>query len=242
MFFFIKRSKVVVDAFTCNISAYDYFPIDTANKHMPKWWKNTPKYTKDVPYGSSSVLVPGNTVRRCAGIIDYYKKDSFVIPLWSDLALDYGPQDYNYVFADGRSKLIHHEQDMRGEFMSEYEHFKLASPWKLYEKSGIKFHFSQLFYNFEDPGKIILPPAILNFKLQHATEINFMVKRPICINRLNMAAGTPLVLLTPLTEKDVSIKTHLVSAEEYQRKSKATFAFNNEYFKIKKLKCPFHDK
>lgn len=245
MFFIIKKKEVVVDAFTHRGYVYDYFPIDSANNFMPEWWRNTPKYIKKEQNPENMPEIQGNTIRRCAGVIDYYNKNNLVIPLWSDLALDVGPNSFKYVFADMTTSLVRHEQAMRGTFMSSYEHFKICSPWKFKEKRGVKFHFSQMFYNFEDPGKIILPPAIVNYKYQHSTEINFMVKRPVSDQRITLTAGDPMVLLTPQTEYDVKVKTHLVSEEEYNRTSRWLFSFHNAYNKAKKIKqkneskCPF---
>lgn len=249
MFFIMKKSTVVVDAFTTNPAAHKFFPIDSANNFLPEWWKRTEKYTKPIKMGDGGVLVQGNTIRRCAGVIDYYNSNNLVIPLWTDIEIDIGPQEYRTAPADGCTKVGYHSQDMRGEFMPEYEHLKIASAWKFKEKDGIKFHFSQLFYNFDDPCKLVMPPAIVNYKYQHSTEINFMVRRPVTNQRVSLEAGQPMVLLTPLTERKVVVKCHLLTEDEFDKQFKWVFAFNNVYNKAKKIKqqqeskkskCPFH--
>lgn len=247
MFLFFKRSKVVVDAFTCQGSVNSLYPLTTANKCLPQWWKNTPKEFVP-PKQENKVVIPGNTARRCSGIIDYYNKNNIVIPMWSDLVLEYGPQDWKYAYADGISVLLRHEQEMRGSYMPEYEHFKIASPWRIEEKSGIKFHYSQIFYNFDDPGSVLFPPAIVNYKYQHSTEINFMLRRPAVIKTFKVEAGQPLVMLTPLTEKEVVVKTHLISFEEHTQRFMWMSSFHGHYNKEKKIlqekekKCPFRFK
>lgn len=244
MFFWFKRGTVVVDAFTHSLPAYKYFPVETANKFVPEWWKQTPKHF-DCPIDDGAITVKGNTARRCAGIIDYYHKNSIIVPLWSDLELDYGPQGYAYAFADSKTALAYHPQVMRGEYMKEYEHYKIASAWKFREKTGVKFHFSSPFYNYDDPGLMVVPPAIVNYKYQHSTEFNFMLKRPAVTKRFSLQAGQPLIHLAPLTDKNVVVKTHMVTPEEYERSFRWVFAFNNLYNKAKKIsdaresKCPF---
>lgn len=244
MFFLFRRPKVTVDAFTTLGHAYDFHPIRSANNFAPEWWKKTPK-SYSPPPEPNKVTVSGNTIRRCAGVIEYYNKNNLIIPMWSDLAMDFGPQNWSYAFADHKSVLLHHPQEMRGEYMPEYEHFKIASPWRLQEKSGVKFHFTQAFYNFDDPAEILFPPGIVNYKYQHSTEINFFLKRTATVKRVLIEAGQPLVLLTALTDKEVEVKTHIISIEENTKRFDRLTAFHNHYIKEKKIqqqnerKCPF---
>lgn len=247
----IKPKTITIDAFTHLKAAHDFFPIDTANNFIPEWYKRTPKFGPNVPVDVSMVEVPMNTIRRCVGVIDYYGTTSFIIPLWSDLILDYGPDEFKHKFSDGVSRILYHNREMRGEYLKDFEHFKILSCWKLKEKTGVKFHFSQPFYNFDDPSKIIIPPGVVDYKYQHSTEINFFLKRPPTMERITLDAGQPVAMITPLTDTRIVFKHHLISFDEFEKGFSHFFSFTNIYNKAKKLtqikekresKCPFHFK
>ena len=247
MFFFLKRKKLVVDAYTCSPQAYRYFPIESANNFIPEWFKNTPKEVDERPISKNGPKVKVNNIRRCAGIIDYYSKSNFIIPLWSDMRLELSPENYKFVFADEKSTLVHHDKEMRGSLLlPDYEHFKILSPWRLQEKTGIQWHVSNPYYNNIN-SNIIIPPGIVNYKYQMATEINFFVKHPSNVEIIDLEAGTPLSHLVPITEKEIDLRVHLLSEAEWTHRSNWIFSFNNTYQKAKKIqqkqgsshKCPF---
>lgn len=246
MFFFLKRSKIVIDAFTYSPAALEYFPIDHANNFVPEWFKRVPKDIDGVELKEGCPKTKGNTIRRCVGFLDYYSKNSFIMPLWTDIKFESGADGYRYICADRKSEIQYHPQAMRGnEYLANYEHFKLLSVWRVTEKSGVKMHFGQSFYNFDDPRRVIIPPAIVNFKYQHATELQFFVERTAKTQTLEFKAGQPLVHFTPLSDKEIEIRTHLQSYDEWMQSRQWIFAFNGNYLKAKKIKdqkekkCPF---
>ena len=98
--------------------------------------------------------------------------------------------------------------------------------------------FSQPFYNFDNHVNMTIPPAILNFKHQHALNVNVFFKKPENdkTERFEMYAGQPLIYLTPLTEKRIIIKTHQVSEKEIENLFLRPIFFTNIYNKVKKLK------
>jgi hypothetical protein len=60
-------------------------------------------------------------------------------------------------------------------------------------------------------------PATVNYKFQHATEINFFIVNQLQSKKINISPLTPLAILHPLTERKIKIKNHLVSKEEWLR-------------------------
>jgi hypothetical protein len=143
------------------------------------------------------------------------------------------------MFADNSSNFIeYHTPEIRGnKYLKDYHHFKLISPWRFKEKSGVNFLFSQPFYNFENPTDFIIPPAIVNYKYQHNTEVNFFVGKPKegTRHRLSLDAGQPLVYLTPLTEKRVVVKAHEVTKAEWDKVQLPRLFFTGNYKKDKHL-------
>ena len=61
---------------------------------------------------------------------------------------------------------------------------------------------------------ITVLPAVINFKYQHASSINLFVDLKDREQKLTIPPLTPLVMMHPLTEKNVVIKTHLIDETE----------------------------
>ena len=236
MFFFCKPKTIVLDAFTVNSSIVDLLAPDHASKYKPKWWYDIPTERQIVL--PSGINIKSNTMKRCRGFKDYYSNVSIIIPLWDSFVLEYSKDGSRFSFVDNKNIIDYQLEAQRGfVYLKDFHQLKLVSPWRFREKTGINFLFSQAFYNFQDPTSFVMPPAIVNYKYQNATEVNFFVRKPIGedVGRIEFEAGHPLVYLTPLTEKRVVIKTHLVSTEELDKVAPPFLFFSGRYSKRKKL-------
>lgn len=236
MFFFCKPKELILDVFTTDPHVADLLAPNYASKFKPKWWYDTPSSRHiATPTG---IITDGNTIKRCRGFKDYYSDASLVLPLWNSFILEYSVDGSRFSFASSANKLEYQSEDLRGGlYLKEFHQFKLNSPWRFREKTGINFLFGQAFYNFKDPTEFVMPPAIVNYKYQNATEINFFVKKPDggSSKRLEFEAGQPMAYLTPLTEKRVVIRTHLVSAVEFEKVNVPILFFSGLYGKVKRL-------
>jgi hypothetical protein len=200
--------KKVVDCFTSNPMAFKHASIDSANKFLPDWWRQLPKPKDDG-------FAPGSNMKLCRGFIDHYK-NSFIIPMWSDLDIEVGPKgsgEWRYQFADEASELITHEPEQWGGLRnpSDIFHAKIMSPWHLRSKDSTMFMQTAPTYNIpvQLRGMEIMPGTI-EFKQQSATHVIAMFDRP----------------------------THLISREELSRIETTRVSFVNSYGKVKK--CPFN--
>lgn len=241
--FFIKRKKIVIDAFTYSSVAYNLFRIDKAIKFLPDWWKTLPNRTEFE--GDVGIKFPASTMKRCEGFISLYKS-GFVIPLWTDLIIEsFGNGEWAYEAADLKTDIRPHNPDEYGNAFDQLFHGKIISPWRLKEKSGVSFHWSEPSWNLYNVNyNIRILPGILNYKYQTATHINLFF--PKQANKVNLSAGTPMVYFTALDDKEVEIKTHLVDDNEYKKIEALDkkFTFIGGYKKkinfLNKNKCPFH--
>jgi hypothetical protein len=232
--FFIKRSKITVDCFTSNINALEYFPIAQASEFYPEWWKSLPKFHSTVD--ENGLEIKKVTMKSCDGFIDLYRH-GFIIPLWSDLIIETMPNGFRYNFAEGSHNEIgrHDYEQMSNEFIN-YIHFKIMSPWRLREKSEVKFLFFQPSYN--NVSTLLdwhIMPGMMDFSYQHATNINILAPRG---KRFEIPAGCPVAHIIPITDKDVEIKTHFLDVKDVD--SVKLFYnnypfFNGSYKKMKKL-------
>jgi hypothetical protein len=214
---FIKNKTVVLDCFTAQSSAYELFKIDYANKFTPKWLKNTPANFVIPNEFVGEVKVP--TIKTCYGLVESYKK-SFMLPLWSDLVVSTDNENMGYYFCDPNSKADFHDpRQTNGLFTEDYHHMKLLSPWHIRTKDRVNFFTTAPFWNSFDQKElfrdVIVAQGMSNFDAQRATNVNILFPR--MQKRYEFLAGTPIMQFIPLTEKNIELKHHLVSLEEYKR-------------------------
>lgn len=238
--FWFKRSKIVVDCFTSNKSAYELFPIDHSIKFVPEWWKNTPK-----EYVVRE-LFPVSTIKRCPAIINQYKH-GIILPLWSDLAISVREgAKWEAMFSDPRAAIEPHDANQWKSYANpaEFTHLKLKSPWAIKTKDEIYWTYNKPVWNFPAENNLIITPGIVEFKHQHSTHVNILVplqpKPPYVIS-----SGQPIAQMIPLTEKEIEVRTHLISEDEYnaQYTNSFLYSFTKNYTRLKNIKkekkCPF---
>lgn len=255
---FFKKKKIQLDCYTTYNHVYDMFKIESAKKHVPDWFKELPSTFND-----SRSVNPVPTVKTCVGIASYFR-NGVIIPMWTDSRVGYVQASNGYTnttqlvsqFSDQVTKCQVHEQKQLGnEFMPDqtYTHFKIFSPWVFECNEDIDWLWIQPTYNFKYPDELTVLPGALEFKYNSNVFINFSIRKlnekqeP---NLVHIEAGQPFVHLIPLTDRDVVVKNHLVSNEEWGRifqKNNRAFFFNNHnkkrnILKNKELsdsKCPF---
>lgn len=180
---------------------------------------------------------PTSTMKRCPGIVDLYRK-GFIMPLWSDLALktQSNPTDLKYQFADQESKIEFHDPRQRGNYMpsDQYVNFKIVSPWLAETKEDISWLLSPCIWNY-NPFDLHIVKGIINFKYVQFTQIQCFL--PFIDRSFIIEQGTPMLQILPLSEKNVEIKTHLLSESELKKRKKSNLiSFTNSYNKAKASK------
>jgi hypothetical protein len=242
--FFFKKKKIVVDAFTKISGIKDLYPIAESSKFLPDWWRTMPSsYSETDQYG---ITVEHSTIKRCDGFTGFYRK-GFIIPMWIDAAIKttaQGQWAYRLASNDPETKIDAHSKPEFGEAFNNLIHLKIHSPWLLSEKTGCQFYFSSPFWNqIESLGRYHTPPGIVNYKHQSSTHINLLF--PKKDNEMVISAGTPMIHIAPLTDKEVEFRCQLVSSEEFNQIYLKNYMGNflGSYKKNKKLrestgKCP----
>jgi hypothetical protein len=218
MMFFFKEKPVEIIAF-CNptFSAIaEYSPIKPSNKFYPQWWKDLNSST----FNWDTFQV-NNTTKSCPGISNIFQS-GFIMPLWSDLALEYGNGEWKYSFSDKFSSLIVHDnQHMRG-FYEEHSIFKLTSPWII--QSSVNLLQTEPFYHHSYSGDwpFITPYGItppVSSKNMHMTNIFLLAKKEQEVKRIMIKNNTPLLHIIPLTDKKINFKIEVPGIQEYIRLS-----------------------
>jgi len=210
MLFFFKKKEIVLDCFTTVPHVYEYAKIEKAIKYIPEWWKNTPKTLAD--------NTP--TIKNCVGLIDFYKK-GIVIPSWfeMDLTVFKDNSETWFEWAASNNDLNtaeSHQPEMFSSFADKNgKNIKITSPWMLKTKEEVYFTWTEPTWNIRSlVTKISVLPAVINFKYQHATSINLFVELTDKDQKFTIPALNPLVIMHPLTEKNVVINTHLIDEKE----------------------------
>jgi hypothetical protein len=240
MIFIFKKQKLVLDCFTFDKKLYDFYRIDKASNFYPNWFKNLDKDYDDK-------IVRASTIKRCVGILDTYQK-GFIIPMWSDLNIKITDGSYEWLFAYDKTMAMVHDYRQWSAYVSplDYGHLKINSIWRIKSKKDTKFYFTHPYWNHNPINTYSIIPGMLNFKYQSDTNINmfFDLKQNKIIE---IKQGTPMIHLMPLTDKEIVLKHHLISFDEYHSDS-SSFSFHNSYLKQKKMiddkekKCPFNFK
>ena len=237
---FFRSSKIYLDAFTCRQEVIEYAPVVNASKAMPDWWRQLPK--AHVP----NSFFPHSTMKTCVGMHDYYSK-SIVLPLWCDLQIKCdGNGAYQWQFSDNISKAETHTSEQFHGFVdsTKYGNLKLCSPWSFKTKTSLDWLVTDPAYNRQEHKNYFLAQGLLNFKHQPTTNLQLFLDISTAKSYLIPFRST--FLFTPLTDKKVVVRRHLVTELEYNRttsKALAFITFINNYKKRKSIPvCPYKDR
>jgi len=242
MFSILKKNWVDLFCYTDNKTICDYFPIASARQFIPDWWKEIPNDLVHPGHENEikSLSNKANTMKRCPGIIEYYKK-GFMLPLWCDLEfiVDKGDVSISIAHLIGEKGYESHLSVQKGRFLSEdvWKHVKLVSPWQFESSEKIDFLYLQPHWNLNNLNKnILIPNGLIDFFFQYATEIQMFVNREYD-GVVSITAGTPMIHFVPLTDK--KIKLHVL----HDRKKHADLddiskiSFVSDYYrKVKEYK------
>lgn len=235
--FFFKRKKIVIDAFTDHSVAYEHFPIKRSVNFLPDWWKALPMPSG---YTLENMFKAERNMRHCTGIIDIYRY-CHTLPMWTDMRIVVDPKGETGVawqFADMRSNATAHSAVQRGSFLpdADYAQVKLSPPWILKSKESVVWIMFQPTYSFDAPDKLIFLPGMVDF--QWDTNVNIQLASPRLEGRHNLIsieAGTPLMTMLPMTDKEIEFRHHHVTRDEMMRRDHAPVKFNGDGMFMRKL-------
>jgi hypothetical protein len=253
MFFWFKKKKIVLDCFTANPFAYEYCKPDFANKYYPEWYKDLPGFFTS----PSSFNNKNATLKHCRGFSDLYQH-AIILPYWDTIMVDISDNVTRQTFItelkDSLSeKLGHlHNPIQLGSFFkdSDLDIFKLGSPWFFKTNKLVKFSWQDVPWHYNTLNRFVALPAIVNYKYQFNTDINLIFEYRNKSTVFNLYPGDPLVMLVPLTDEDIVIKTHQIDHMEVRKYAFKTLDDTSKfYLRRKKLmdlkvereknKCPF---
>lgn len=241
MFKFCKKKPITLNFYTAHKSVYEEAQAVSGIKATPKWWRSLPNTAFNQEAGHAQ-----STIKRCVAVSDFYAR-CIVIPLPCDLAAEIGPIGsgmYRWASANVSTRIVVHPEFQRGAFLPDanYQHFKIEMPWSVTCDEDVEFAMTQPTMNFESPNTFLIPPAVVNFKYQTGVNVNMFIPRTLDMQRLTLEAGQPMLALIPLSDREVSVKHHLVSQKELEAVERNTVTFMGMYKRHKSRKngmtCP----
>jgi len=224
MIFNFKKSTITVDCFTHSRAAYELYTIRKAVRYYPETIK---KMEPSIPIidRESGITIQTPTLKKCTGLNGLYTKGA-IIPLWMDFICEpktHG-QDKSRLGLTDQNKvhsLQTHSHDQFPGMFDNYYHMKFGGVWNIVENTGIKFIWTPAIWNLEEHDlndKIIIPYGLTYYDEQPQTNLNIFVKKDA--PNFILKAGTPMIHIIPLTEKEVEYKCHLVDFETWVTKNK----------------------
>ena len=214
-----EEEPIYLDCYTYSHYAYNHAKIDYSRKYFPEWFKTLNK----------NALPSDATMKNCEAFTDYYSK-GIVIPLWGELdvtvhALKETDDENTPIFSwqssneDFDLHSTFHSQDQFAGFGTSNTHnLKMKSPWGFKTTEPIHFVWGQPTWSqpktFHDVTGL---PAVIQFKSQAYTNINYMFEQKTEEQKFNFQPLTPIAMMHPMTERRVEIRNHLVSLDKYQK-------------------------
>jgi hypothetical protein len=244
MIFFFKKKKLVVDCFTNRHDVYKFSKVDKSEKFYPDWWKKLPK-----TLFHESALYENSTMKHCIGLINWYQ-NGIVIPMWSDLIMRVEAEHLRTIqcnFSDDCSYITDHAHNQfTGMFEgSSFSVLKFNTPWKFKCSDETQFIMESMYYNHRTLNQLNIAPGVIDFKYQNAVNILCSIEHQDTTRLLKFEFGEPLVIIRPISDREIVIKRHLIDDIEYARLNTPPGTFLNRYKRIKKFvkenesKCPF---
>lgn len=215
---FSRSNKITIDLFTHRQDVYDYARPLESKHFIPQWWKDLHGVVQE-----KDKFSPTSTMKHCKGFIDQFMA-GFMVPMWTDMLFETSPigqSDYRWEFSDHMSTGVVHQSMLRGDFLSdrEFSHLKIMVPWVIEcSDPDIKWILQQPSWNMKGMP-YITPSGVVSFKHQHSCHVNIFALKKDTPSKFMIEAGHPILQLIPMSNKKIDIRCHVVSKEEYDRRS-----------------------
>lgn len=239
--FFHRTPEIHLDCFTYMTHIYEMTPIVYAMNAVPEWWKKLDKSELSFDWKHFTSPRKTMTMKTCYGFLELYKR-GVILENWCDLKIKVEPNGFRYMFSDGQ-KPEEHSRHQIGTGFKDFHQLKLSSPWIFKEKTGVKFHFNGTMWDLEDYNFRVVP-GVVDFRLNGYTNVNIMIPKIEC--EYSIPVGQSLAHIIPLSEKNLKIKNHLISRQEYDTISRHSSSLYMGWRGVKKLldrnkerKCPY---
>jgi hypothetical protein len=222
MLFKFNKKKIVIDAFTSSHLAFESCKITRSAALIPDWFKRLKKPSM-IELARDPDCV--QTMKMCPGFSGLYSK-GFIIPLWTDVfvcmsAYDGNPENsqVSLRFSDGVGRADFHLPAQFEGFLTPYgqQQVKIKPPWLLKTTSKVKFIMTGCPWNYPKGVPFTVLPGELEFRLNRSCHVNAYLSYKDTDQEIMLDFGSPLAQVIPLSERDIEIRSHLISDAEFNQ-------------------------
>jgi len=212
-----------------------------ANKHTPKWWKET----KNKPFLETlNEQVFGN-IKNCPSFPDFFSQ-GFIIPMWCDTIIRYNKTTQVFDWKTS-SKAFSWDVHNNYQFLDDVNFNKFGSdalvvakancPWKIITKPGYSVLQLPVFYHYNNSFSVM--PGVIDTDMHHTINQQVMVfsnEEEIFIEK-----GTPFVQYIPFKREDFTYNVREVNKKDKKILTKndmemtTSFGSNKQYNKKKRI-------
>lgn len=210
MIFFNRTSTLTLDCFTPEPNVMQYTPIVETKKTFPEWWRDLPVKKPNFNYEFNEYPRGFLNMKNCYGFVEFMKKGA-VLESWADFTLRTDKEELKYYFSNGIPPQQHFHEQM-GKGFNNYHHLKLNSPWAFRENTGTQFLVMGSEWHMDDLDFKIMP-GLVNFKINVEANVNCLFTKTNA--EYIIRVGHPLLHFIPLSDKNLEIRNHLVSQDEF---------------------------
>jgi hypothetical protein len=246
-----KKKEIILNAYTTIPAVFELYKPKVGTRNTPDWFKKLPPYEKtseDIVKKIFNARIspsapPVSTMKYCAGLIDLLKSE-ITLPLWSDYAINYNKESFDWVTAaDYASGEMHNIQEQAKGWLTfeNTTHFKLTNPWHFKCDEDVNFLMTNAdyFINEENLFKYKVINGVINFKKVHDAHVNLIFPvQEYDDSQVFLEADSAIASLIPLSDRPIKINYHLIDDLELTKlraKNKNT-CFFRKYLKQHKDK------
>lgn len=187
-----------------------------------------------MPIANLDVEIKLPTIATCPGIREFYSVP-IQMKMWGESDVTVLPNGewgcaINPMYG---MKMTHHGQEQYGNMYSNRVFIKIDSPWYFSTDDSVNVLFTESHYssNFFRDNDLIVPPGILNFKYQPATNVHIGYKIKPDPYTISWKLNQPLVSMFALTERPVVIEHKLISQADWMSIASFPKCAIGRYFK-----------
>lgn len=200
-------------------------PIKPAHNFIPGWFYNVPSWVENqIPN------IDKSTVRRCPGIIDFFKL-GYVVPLWCDLYININ-EDGSYIWRtpDERFKFVDHPRTQFTDYIPDEAQknvslvLKAYCPWYAKTPKGVSLLQIPMSYNF-DQRFSLLPGTIQTDKYHYLNQQLIIHSK----GETFIPKGTPLGTYIPISREKYNLIVRHETPEDYKLLEKVRTSIQSKF-------------
>jgi len=227
---FLKRKPVRVTAYTTHASVAEFYPVASAKKFLPNWWKKLETYAvswKDClrmkQFNGIEAFSQG-TMKGCYGLRELYNS-GIIVPSPADIgmAVDQGVVTTTMPSMAARSPQFmrveeHNPVQWDGWLGESWQHLKFVFPWRVRCEENLNWLGMQpSFADNTYAETFFVPSGMVPLRYSPQVNINMMVNKHVPTKEFLIPAGEPFWQLIPLTERKIELVVECVTPENYDR-------------------------